>query len=114
MDKTGMYAASMGAAMEPEGLGTNASRSGWLAALFVVVLLAVAGSAFAQDSVVNVNTATPEELSQVLMGVGLAKARRIVEYREMHGPFEHPDELAEVRGIGPATVDKNRERIELE
>jgi competence protein ComEA len=113
MDKTGMYAASMGAAMKSEGLDTHGMRSWWLAALFVVVAL-FAGGAIAQDSVVNLNTATPEELSQVLTGVGLAKARRIVEYREMHGPFEHPDELAEVRGIGPATVDKNRERIELE
>jgi len=49
-----------------------------------------------------------------LQGVGLAKAHRIVEYREAHGPFEHIDELAAVRGIGSSTVEKNRSVIRLQ
>ncbi|MDT8438421.1 MAG: ComEA family DNA-binding protein [Wenzhouxiangellaceae bacterium] len=63
---------------------------------------------------VDVNTATAEQLAEALNGVGPAKARAIVEYREANGPFTHLDELINVRGIGMATVDKNRELILFE
>jgi len=85
----------------------------FLLAMALLLGMAVAGGAIADELPVNINTAAAEELSEALTGVGLAKARLIVEYREMHGPFEHVDELAEVRGIGAGTVDKNRERIVL-
>lgn len=63
---------------------------------------------------VNINLASAEVLAETLNGVGLAKAHRIVEYREAHGPFEHIDELAAVQGIGLATVEKNRSVIRLQ
>ena len=63
---------------------------------------------------VNINLATAEVLAESLQGVGLAKAHRIVEYREAHGPFEHIDELAAVQGIGSTTVEKNRSVIRLQ
>ena len=53
-------------------------------------------------------------LAESLQGVGIAKAHRIIEYREAHGPFEHVDELAAVQGIGLATVEKNRSAIRLQ
>jgi len=68
----------------------------------------------AQGIPVNVNTATAEQLAESLNGVGVAKAYRIVEYREAHGPFEVVDELGEVKGIGAAIVDKNRDLIVLQ
>jgi competence protein ComEA len=46
-----------------------------------------------------------------LDGVYLVRVQEIVAYREMYGDFGSIDELAEVRGIGMATIDKNRERI---
>ena len=63
---------------------------------------------------VNINLASAEVLAETLKGVGLAKVRRVVEYREAHGPFEHIDELAAAQGIGPATVEKNRSVIRLQ
>ena len=63
---------------------------------------------------VNINLASAEVLAEVLQGVGLAKAHRIIEYREAHGPFERADELAAVQGIGLATVEKNRGVIRLQ
>lgn len=63
---------------------------------------------------VNINLASAEVLAESLQGVGLAKAHRIVEYREAHGPFEHIDELAASQGIGPATLEKNRGVIRLQ
>ena len=52
---------------------------------------------------VNVNGATAEELER-LPRVGPALAKRIVAWRERHGPFRGPDDLRHVRGIGPSTV----------
>jgi competence protein ComEA len=63
---------------------------------------------------VNINLASAEVLADSLQGVGLAKAHRIVEYREAHGPFDHIDELASVQGIGSTTVEENRSVIRLQ
>ena len=63
---------------------------------------------------VNINLASAEVLAESLQGVGLAKVRRVVDYREAHGPFEHIDELAAAQGIGSATVEKNRSVIRLQ
>lgn len=64
-------------------------------------------------STVNLNTADMETLSRALVGIGPAKARAIVEYRNTRGSFRSVDELLEVRGIGPATLEKNRARLRL-
>nr|WP_232821162.1 ComEA family DNA-binding protein [Oceanimonas marisflavi] len=56
---------------------------------------------------ININTANAEQLAQ-LSGVGPAKAAAIVDYRDTNGPFKSVDDLALVRGIGEATIDKNR------
>ena len=62
---------------------------------------------------VNINTAPAEELSTLLIGIGLKKAERIVEYRTENGDFKAAEDLQKVKGIGAATVDKNRARILL-
>ncbi len=62
---------------------------------------------------VNVNTATAEEISTLLKGVGIKKAQAIVEYRQQHGAFETQEDLTKVKGIGEATVSKNASRILL-
>lgn len=62
---------------------------------------------------VDINTADAETLSAELNGVGLAKAKAIVEYREKYGPFKSPDDLSLVKGIGERTVELNRENIKV-
>ena len=62
---------------------------------------------------VNINTADAETISASLQGVGLSKARAIVEYRQKHGPFRSPDDLSLVKGIGERTVELNRENIRV-
>jgi competence protein ComEA len=62
---------------------------------------------------VNINQASAEEIADLLIGIGLQKAQAIVEYRQQNGEFKSADELAEVKGIGTAIVDKNRDRILL-
>jgi competence protein ComEA len=80
----------------------------WIAktALFVLLLPVLALAA-----PVNVNTADAETISASLQGVGLSKARAIVEYRQKHGPFRSADDLSLVKGIGERTVELNRENI---
>jgi len=63
---------------------------------------------------VNINTADATELAAALDGVGLSKAEAIVAYRKANGPFRHADELVNVKGIGLATIDRNRENIQLD
>ena len=66
-------------------------------------------SASAQTALVNINTATAEEL-QVLAGIGSVKASSIVAHREKE-PFSSVDELTRVEGIGSATLERIRSQI---
>ena len=62
---------------------------------------------------VDINTANAETISSELNGIGLAKARAIVEYREKYGPFKSADDLSLVKGIGDKTVELNRANIRV-
>ncbi len=62
---------------------------------------------------VNINTASAEELARELYGIGPIKAQRIVEYREKMGNFTSPEQLTEVKGIGPKTLERNRDKISI-
>ena len=61
---------------------------------------------------VDLNTATAEEL-EVLSGIGPVIARRIVAYREEHGPFAAVEDLLQVSGIGEATLKKISDRVTI-
>lgn len=82
-----------------------------LSALMLAMVLQ--SSALAQTSRVDINTASAEEISQMLVGIGPSKAQAIVDYRNEFGRFEDVDELINVRGIGLRTVDQNRDRLSL-
>lgn len=62
--------------------------------------------------VLNINTASVEELTQ-LSGVGKAKAEAIVSYRQTH-PFKAVSELAEVKGIGPKMLEKLQSHLTID
>jgi competence protein ComEA len=59
------------------------------------------------ETKININTATAEELAAKLNGIGLNKAKLIVEYREKYGNFVAIEQLKEVKGIGQTILDKN-------
>ncbi|MDR6917758.1 competence protein ComEA [Pseudomonas sp. 3296] len=67
----------------------------------------------AQSGKVDLNEADAPTLQRELSGIGEAKAKAIVAYRESNGPFSSVDELLEVKGIGKAIVDKNREKLQV-
>lgn len=79
----------------------------------LILALAVSAMAWAAD-VLNINTASAEQIAAALKGVGTTKAEAIVEYRDANGAFQHIDELVNVKGIGVRTVDLNREVIRLD
>ena len=66
-----------------------------------------------QAAKVNLNAADAETLRRDLFGIGAAKAKAIVAYRDSNGPFTAVDELLEMKGIGKALLEKNRERLSL-
>ncbi len=92
---------------------THPHSRGWLRALLLALPLALATASAALSGVVNVNTASAEELS-LLPGVGPARARSIVELREKRGGFKRVEDLLEVKGIGEAGLAKLRPFVALE
>ena len=68
------------------------------------------GAAPAVPSLVNINTATSEEL-QGLSGVGEATAAAIIEDRQANGPFATPEDLMRVSGIGEKKFAKIKAHI---
>ncbi len=70
-----------------------------------------ASVAVAQVSAIDLNTADAETLTRELKGIGSTKAKAIVDYREAHGPFSSVDDLLEVKGVGAATLEKNRTKL---
>ncbi len=69
------------------------------------ILVAAGLFAFPVFAAVNINTATQSELEAV-KGLGPAKAKAIITYRESNGGFKTLDELDNVKGFGKASVDK--------
>ena len=66
----------------------------------------------ADVQLVNINTATEEELTE-LPRVGPVIAKRIVEFRAEHGNFETLEELMNVKGIGEKTFERLKPLIQL-
>lgn len=56
---------------------------------------------------ININTANEATL-QLLPGIGPAYAKRMVDYRTKNGGFNSVDEITNIKGIGPKTLEKLR------
>ncbi|MGH8530631.1 MAG: ComEA family DNA-binding protein [Nevskiales bacterium] len=76
----------------------------WLALILLCLPFGLAVAA------VDLNTADQAALES-LDGIGPVKARAIIEYREVHGPFVSPEQVLEVKGIGPKTLERIRSHI---
>jgi len=75
--------------------------------LALAMWFAISGVALA---VVNINTATKEELTS-LKGVGEKRAQEIINYRTKNGPFKTVDDLEKVPGIGPGIMKQIRSEV---
>ena len=59
---------------------------------------------------IDLNTAPVADLER-LPGIGEVKAQAIADWRAEHGPFQHPQELMEVYGIGEKIYESLRDYI---
>ena len=90
-----------------------------LFAALVLVQLGTHNGAYAAEAkakgvtsaMVQLNTASANELAQQLVGVGKTRARAIVAYRQKVGDFRNDDELSQVKGIGSHVIEANKARI---
>ena len=80
----------------------------------LILAFGLSQQGFAEEARLDINTATAEQIAEMLTGIGPSKSEAIVAYRKQHGDFEHVDELVNVRGIGLRTVDRNRDLIAIE
>ena len=79
--------------------------------LIAFVLGTAIGPAVAQEQVkININKATVDELA-TLKRIGPSYAQRIVDYRNENGPFQKPEDIMKVRGIGMKTYEANKDTI---
>ena len=57
---------------------------------------------------ININTADARALADRLDGIGPSRAQAIIQWREVHGPYQAVDDLSEVPGISERFVEMNR------
>ena len=86
----------------------------WAIMSVVVFIFTISGAVWAENTEkININTATVEQLVQ-LQRIGPSYAAKIIEYRKANGPFEKPEDIMKVSGIGPKTFEDNKDRISVE
>ena len=73
---------------------------------------AKAKDAAAPKLMVNINTATKDEL-KALKGIGDTRAQDIIDYRKKNGDFKSVDDLEKVKGIGPGAMKQIRANISV-
>ena len=66
-----------------------------------------------QEETININTADMNRLMR-LPGVGPKYAERIIEYRQVHGGFEKPEDIKHINGIGEKKFEKIKGMITVE
>ena len=89
----------------------KSNHSKVILALIIIGIFTLNTFSFAAESPkVDVNSATKEEL-MTLSGVGEKVAVKIIAYRDNYGPFETAADMMKVKGIGPKTLEKNKDRI---
>ena len=66
------------------------------------------------DTIIKVNlNLSPADSLQLLPGIGPALAERIVSFRDSAGPFEKPEDIIKVKGIGNRMYEKILPYVEV-
>lgn len=69
-------------------------------------------TAAVQTQKIDINKASVEDLAE-LKGIGPQYAKRIVQYREQHGPFGKVEDVQNVQGIGPKTMEAIKDSLSV-
>jgi competence protein ComEA len=92
--------------------GASGAASGGAAAAPAGAAAGAAGTAAAPGALVNLNTASLQEL-ETLSGVGPSTAQKIIDYRTANGGFTSIEQLMEVPGIGDAKFAAVKDSITI-
>ncbi len=79
----------------------------------LVLVLGLSAHLQGAQGVININTATVEQL-MMLPGIGEKSAQAIISYRQAHGAFKSVEELARVKGIGMKKVARLKPNLSLQ
>jgi competence protein ComEA len=101
-----------GAPMPPSHLTEETPMQKFIARIALALAMALPVLAIAGRPV-NINKADAATIAKSLDGIGQSKADAIVAYRDANGPFKSADDLTQVKGIGKATLERNRASILL-
>ncbi len=97
--------------------GTRVARA--LVPVLLMVLTGAVAPALGDEGkpqltgVVNVNTATLEEL-QLLPGIGESRAQQVIALRKQRGGFKSLEDLVVVRGIGETSLERLRPYVRFQ
>ncbi|MGI9307688.1 MAG: ComEA family DNA-binding protein [Gammaproteobacteria bacterium] len=80
----------------------------------ILVMAALLAPLLAQAGPVDINSADAATIARELNGIGLSKANAIVEYRKEHGSFAAPEDVLNVKGVGPHVLTANKGLIRVE
>lgn len=72
-----------------------------------------AGADKDEDALVNINTATADQLLTI-PGIGAKRAEDIIAYREEHGDFSSIEEIKNVSGIGDGIYKRMKDHIRVD
>ncbi len=83
----------------------------FLLALVLLPAVAFANTEFKGTETVNINRADAATLAAYLKGVGVNKAKDIINYRKKNGKFKSIEDLENVPGIGKETIKDNKRKM---
>lgn len=81
--------------------------------LLLALSLSCGAALAAEDALLNINTATAEEISAAVPGLGLDICNGIVEYREAMGDIQDMSELLEVKGMTKDILEQLKKHVGL-
>lgn len=72
----------------------------------------IKGNSLNSNGKININSSSMEELKKIT-GIGEAKAKKIIEYRENIGSFNSIEDLKNIDGIGEKMFEKLKNEVEV-
>lgn len=61
----------------------------------------------------HINSSKVDDIKKIV-GINDNEARKLVDYRDEHGPFRSLDDLMNVPGFGPGTVNRIKSECDLD
>jgi competence protein ComEA len=113
VDEQTIYVPVKTAAVQPGAVGATNPPAEPVAPLTLMSTAGATNSAQLTGGKININTADQSQLD-TLPGIGPAYAQRIIQYREINGPFKTIQDIKQVSGIGDKRFEQLKDLITVE